>query len=116
MLPGGIRGRRRRAGRVRRIGLREKLSIFQPGPVRRKSLATGAAGAARPETPGSPARRPVPASTARPLASRQLTRDRPVTSRLAAAEQSRGAARRGKDRCDAGSPLGAAMVRAPRFV
>jgi len=59
----------------------------------RKSLATGAADAARRETPGSPARRPVPISTARPLASRQLTRGRPVTSRLAAGEQSRGAAR-----------------------
>jgi hypothetical protein len=36
------------------------------------------------ERPGSPARRPVLTSTARPLASRQLARDRPVTSRLAA--------------------------------
>lgn len=36
------------------------------------------------ERPGSPARRPVLISTARPLASRQLARDRSVTSRLAA--------------------------------
>jgi len=36
------------------------------------------------ERPGSPARRPVLISTARPLASRQLARDRPVTSRLTA--------------------------------
>ena len=50
----------------------------------RKSLATGGAGAAGRERPGSPARRPVLISTARPLASRQLAWDRPVTSRLAA--------------------------------
>jgi fatty acid desaturase len=110
MLPGAIRRRRRRAGRVRRIGLREKTPVCRPGPVRRKSLVTGAAGAARRETPGSPARRPVPTSTARPLASRQLTRARPVTSRLAAGEQSRGSCPLGAG-TDAmpGSPLSAAM-------
>jgi hypothetical protein len=44
------------------------MSIWRPGPVMRKSLATGGAGTAGRERPGSPARRPVLISTARPLA------------------------------------------------
>ena len=58
------------------------------------------AGAGR-ERPGSPARRPVLISTARPLASWQLARDRPVTSRLAATGSNPGRCSRGRDGCDA---------------
>jgi hypothetical protein len=61
------------------------------GDAQEPGLATGGAGAAGRERPGSPARRPVLISTARPLASRQLARDRPVTGRLTATgEQSGG--------------------------
>ena len=59
------------------------------------------AGAARQETPGSPARRPARISTARPLASRQLTRDRPGTSRPTAGGAIAGIAA-GQGRSDAG--------------
>src|SRR6266446_4977876 len=83
----------------------------------RKSLATGGAGTAGRERPGSPARRPVLISTARPLASRQLARDRPVTSRLTATgEQSGGDARGAGTDAMPGSPLSAAMAWAPRFI
>jgi hypothetical protein len=83
-------GRRCRSDRRHRAG--DAQRAWPPGPRarpggRRRAARRGA---------------PVPTSTARPLASPQLTRDRPVTSRLAAGEQSRGAARRGRDRCDAG--------------
>src|SRR6266851_2460714 len=83
----------------------------------RKSLATGGAGAAGRERPGSPARRPVLISTARPLASRQLVRDRRVTSRLpATGEQSGGEARGAGTDAMPGSRLSAAMAWAPRFI
>ena len=83
----------------------------------RKCVATGGAGAARRERPGSPARRPVLISRARPLASRQLARDRPVTSRLPATESNPGEML-GAVGTDAmpGSPLSAAMAWAPRFI
>ena len=79
----------------------------------RKSLATGGAGAAGRERPGSPAGAPVLISTARPLASRQLTWDGPMTSRLAAGGASRGVARSAGTDAMAGSSLSAAMVWAP---
>ncbi len=75
------------------------------------------AGTAGRERPGSPARRPVLISTARPLASRQLARDRPVTSRLTATgEQSGGDARGAGTDAMPGSPLSAAMAWAPGFI
>jgi hypothetical protein len=80
------------------------MPACRPGPVLRKSLATGGAGAAGRETPGSPPRCPVPVSTARPLASRHLTRDRPVTSRLAAGRSKPRELPAGRDGCDAGLP------------
>ena len=79
----------------------------------RTTLASGGAGAAAPERPGSPARRPVLISTARPLASRQLARDRPVTSRLAATGSNPGDARGARAAAMPGSPLSAAMAWAP---
>jgi hypothetical protein len=87
------------------------------GDAQEPGLATGGAGAAGRERPGSPARRPVLISTARPLASRQLARDRPVTGRLTATgEQSGGDARGAGTDAMPGSPLSAAMAGAPGFI
>ncbi|MGA8727862.1 MAG: hypothetical protein WB608_03860 [Terracidiphilus sp.] len=71
---------------------------------------------ARAERPGSPARRPVLISTARPLASRQLARDRPATSRLAATGNNPGDARGAGTAAMPGSPLSAATAWASRFI